>query len=284
MSGAVASLQTLGEIMMNQILLLLAIITTINAVAADPAPILAVREMDPWRMVIGSDSANFAIYDDGSVIYQAAKPTAERPFSRRKIDDPVKASKTILGFDPAKVGAAYQLSSATDQISTTIWTPGKKIEIYGDWRKPLTFGGRDDDPDMKAIAERERKMWKALPMEVRAFLTRIEKEREKEGDPWLPESIEVMLWPYEYAPDASTIWPAEWPDLKSETTHKRDEDSYSVFSRGESYSVFLPSESYPELRKFISTCKEKGAVLINEKKMAISYRFPFPKEASWMNR
>lgn len=39
-----------------------AIITISNAVAADPAPILVVREMDPWRMVIGSDSAKFAIY------------------------------------------------------------------------------------------------------------------------------------------------------------------------------------------------------------------------------
>lgn len=259
---------------MNQTLLLLAIITISNAFAADPAPILVVREMDPWRMVIGSDSAKFAIYDDGSVIYQAAKPTAERPFSRRQIDDPAKASERLLGFDPAKVDVEYELSSATDQISTTIWTPEKKIKIYGDWRKPLTFGGLDN-PDMKAIDERERKMWEALPNEVRAFLAAIEKEREKEGDPWLPESVEVMLWPYDYAPDASIVWPAGWPDLKSKTTRKRDEDSYSVF---------LPSESYPELRKFILTRKEKGAVLINEKKMAISYRFPFPKEAAWMHR
>ncbi len=257
---------------MNRILLLLAVITISNAVAANPAPVLVVRERDPWRMVIGSDSAKFAIYDDGSVIYATAKPTTERPFSRRKIDDPTKLAQTLLGFDPAKLGAEYELSSATDQITTTIWTPEKKIEIYGNWRKPCILSSRDN-PDMKAIDEHERKMWEALPKEVRGFLARIEKEREKQGDAWLPESIEVMLWPYEYAPDASIVWPAGWADLKSRTTRKRGEDSYSVF---------LPSISYPELRKFISTCREKGAILINDKKMAISFRFPFPDELKWM--
>ncbi|MBK1884705.1 hypothetical protein JIN85_20000 [Luteolibacter pohnpeiensis] len=257
---------------MNRILILLAIITISNAIAADPSPILVVREMNPWRMVIGSDSAKFAIYDDGSVIYQTAKPTVERPFSRRKIDDPSKMAEALLGFDPAKVDAEYELSSATDQISTTIWTPEKQIEIYGNWRKPLTLGG-GDDPDTKAIDEGERKMWEALPKEVRAFLAKIEEERENAGDPWLPESIEVMFWPYEYAPDQSIVWPAGWPDLNAKTTRKRGENSYSVF---------LQSKNYPELLKFIATEKEKGAILINEKKMAISYRFPFPGEYKWM--
>lgn len=260
---------------MNRILHLLALLTISNAIAADPKPVLVVCEINPWQTVIGSDSATkFVIYDNGSVIYQTSKPTVERPFSRREIDDAAKVSQTLLGFDPAKLGAEYELSLATDQISTTIWTPLKKIQIYGDWRMPLTFDGIDN-PDIKAIEEGERKMWETLPKEVRAFLARIEKDREREGDPWLPENIEVMLSPYEYAPDASIIWPAGWPDLKSKTTRKRDEDSYSVF---------FPSESYPDLSKFFSTRKEKGAVLINQKKMAISYRFPFPKEADWMQR
>jgi hypothetical protein len=260
---------------MSRILLILALLTNCNAIAADPEPVLVVCEMNPWQTVIGSDSATkFVIYDNGSVIYQRVKRTVELPFSLRKIDDPAKVSQTLLGFDPAKLDDEYELSSGTDQISTTIWTPLKKIQIYGDWRKaPIPSG--INNRDIKAMEEGERKMWEALPNEVRAFLARIEKEREREGDPWLPENIEVMLSPYEYAPDASIIWPAGWPDLKSRTTRKRDEDSYSVF---------LPSQSCPELSKFFSTRKEKGAVLINEKKMAISYRFPFPKEAAWMHR
>lgn len=260
--------------MMNRILLLVLLITISQAVAADPAPILVVREMDPWRMVIGSDSAKFAIYDDGSVIYQAVKPTAERPFSRREVDDPSKLAEALLRFDPATVDAEYELSSATDQISTTIWTPKKTIEIYGNWREPLTVGA-GDDPDLKAIDERERKMWETLPKEIRDFLTKVEAERQTVGEQWLPETIEVMLWPYEYAPEESIIWPEGWPDLKSKTTRKRGKDSYSVF---------LPSKSYSELLQFISTQKEKNAVLINDKKMAISLRFPFPMEARWMRR
>lgn len=255
---------------MNRILLF-AIVAFSYVGAAEPEPILVVQEMDPWRMVVGSDSAKFAIYDDGSVIYQTANPTAERPFSRRRIDDPAKEPEKLLGFDLKNVGAEYELSLATDQISTLIWTPERQIEIYGDWRKPLTISS-GDDPDLKAIDERERKMWEALPKEVRTFLARIEQEQGKAGEPWLPANIEVMFWPYEYAPEASIIWPAGWPDLKSNTTRKWGEDSYKVF---------LASKSFPELRKFVSTQNEKGAVLINDKKMAISYRFPFPGELKW---
>ena len=118
-------------------------------------------------------------------------------------------------------------------------------------------------------------MWETLPKEIRDFLTKVEAERQTVGEQWLPETIEVMLWPYEYAPEESIIWPEGWPDLKSKTTRKRGKDSYSVF---------LPSKSYSELLQFISTQKEKNAVLINDKKMAISLRFPFPMEARWMRR
>ena len=104
----------------------------------------------------------------------------------------------------------------------------------------------------------------------------MEKERETTGEAWMPEFTEVMFWPYEYAPEESIVWPATWPDLKADTTKKRGE--------GDSYSVFLPSARYSELRKFIATRKEKGAVLINGKKMSISYRLPFPGESRWMRQ
>ena len=251
---------------MKRRLSLLALVTMSHVAAADPAPLLVVREMDPWRMVIGSDSAKFAVYDDGSVIYQAAKPTEERPFEKRKVENPKLVVGKLLAVDLAKMEKSYELTAATDQITTTIWTPERRIGIYGNWR----------EPSPKAANDEQRKMWESLPGGIREFLKRVEKERETEGEAWMPESIEVMFWPYEYAPEESIVWPASWPDLKAATTKKREGDDF--------YRVFLPSSKLAELRKFMATRKDKGAVLINGKKMTVSYRFPFPGEDRWMRR
>ena len=86
---------------------------------------------------------------------------------------------------------------------------------------------------------------------------------------WLPKKIEVMIWPYEYAPDASIIWPTDWPDINHPETFKRGQDLYSIF---------LDSMYFEDLKQFLKTRSQKGAVEINGKKWAVSFRFPFPHE------
>ncbi len=54
---------------------------------------------------------------------------------------------------------------------------------------------------------------------------------------WLPEEVEVMVWPYEYAPEASIIWPKDWPSFDSSHAVKRGEKSFSIF---------LPAADYPD--------------------------------------
>jgi hypothetical protein len=115
-------------------------------------------------------------------------------------------------------------------------------------------------------------MWESLPTEIRAVLTRIDQERSIKGKVWFPAAIEVMFWPYEYAPDASIAWPKDWPAPAAKDTRKR----------GDSFSVFLPCAHLSELRSFLATRKVKGAVLIDGKKMAVGTRFPFPGEEAWM--
>ena len=83
-----------------------------------------------------------------------------------------------------------------------------------------------------------------------------------------------MIWPYEYAPEASIVWPKNWPGLHDVSTVKR----------GDSYSIFVPSADYAAVRHFLDTEKEKGAVEIGGKKWAVSIRMPFPGERSWMGR
>jgi hypothetical protein len=240
--------------------------------AAEPKPVLMVMERDPWALVIGSDSPKFVLYDNGMLIYLRDPPNFDEPFVTRRVANWASFQKELVSFDLSKASNHYELSAATDQISTIIWTPGKTVGIYGDWRKPRV-SRRESNTEMKAISEREKKMWESLPSEIRQTLLRIEEQRTVKGSNWLPEKIEVMFWPYDYAPDESILWPEDWPGLYAKDTRMRKKDSFSVY---------LPSEKLTELRRFFRTRKEKGAVLIDGRKMADELRFPFPGEEAWM--
>jgi hypothetical protein len=92
------------------------------------------------------------------------------------------------------------------------------------------------------------------------------------GETWKPKYIEVMIWPYEYAPEDSIIWPNYWPGLESLFTQK--------WGNG-NYSIFLDFKFENELISFLKTRKAKSAVLIGEKKFAVSFRYVFEGESIW---
>lgn len=256
---------------MAKLFVILATLAGWLANAADKQPLLVVLELDPSSLVANAESPMFAIYDDGTEICENTDPEQEATFVQRKISDPQKEVETLLGFDPLKMDKFYELSSSFDENTTVIWTPQKRIHIYGDWRKPPAVS--EDDKLAKKIDARERQMWKTLPSGIRSFLSRVERERNKPGESWLPDNIELIFWPYEYAPEESIVWPAEWPDLNSESTRKRGKDSYRVI---------LPVKLFGDAKRFLSTRNRRGAVLINGKKMAVFGRFPFPSEEKWM--
>ena len=104
--------------------------------------------------------------------------------------------------------------------------------------------------------------------ELHNYLCSIEYHDSKE---WSSKYVEVMIWPYEYAPDTSIVWPKDWPALDSDRSRKR----------GDSYSIFLDGTVLPELQRFLQTRKEKGAVEIGGKKWAVSFRPVFPSEPIW---
>lgn len=240
---------------------------------AASAPVLVVLERNPWLMVIGSDSPTFASYDDGTVIYLKTTATQDELFLHRQISRAAQALRAIVPYDLTKFADYYELSSWTDQPTTIIWTPKKTVSIYGRWRRTSVVD-ETSSPEMKEIIDREAKLSASLPAEIRATLEKIDEERKLPGVGWLPRQVEIMLWPYEYAPDDSTIWPKDWPALSTSNTVRR----------GNSYSVFLPLAELPRLRELLTNRKEKGGILIEGKKMAVAYRFPFPKEAQWMGK
>lgn len=212
-------------------------------------PLVVLLESNPWATVIGSDSPRLALYDDGLVIYRA-----EAAFKSVKLSGPeatkLQASLNVNAL--ACVLGHYEAEDATDQPTETIFIGrGGKLS-------PISVYGIPEGP--------------AVPAAMTAAYEKLVKFDHPAARTWHPEKVEVMVWPYDYAPEASIIWPKEWPGLDSPETVKR----------GDSFSIYLPAADYPRLIEFLKGRNEKGAVKIGGKKWAADVRFPFPREEEWM--
>jgi len=234
----------------------LALRLPVRAFAQDggPRPLIVLLEANPWLMVLGSDSPSFALYEDGTAIYRA-----ESGFQWVRLGAEERAA-LIDRVKPEAIAAQarfYNLSPYMSDQQTTylfVFGPGgpKTVSIYGALRKP--------------------EIRQNLPAPIADAYGVLHGFRHPRATPWLPEKVEVMIWPYEYAPEASVIWPVGWPGLKDPATVKR---------RDGAYSIYLPSIELPALSAFLKTRSEKGAVEIDGHKWAVSYRFPFPREKDW---
>lgn len=218
-----------------------------------PYPLVVMLSSDPWLAVIGSDSPAFALYSDGTAIFRT-----KAGFESTKLDRNREAAFDGAFANPslAALAGGYEAASVTDQPENTLLVYESKKPVY-----ISVYGSLDD----KSVREK-------VPAEVVKVFDQIRHFRPLGAKEWLPDKIEVMVWPYEYAPDRSIIWPKQWPDLADPTTRKR----------GDSFSLFLASSELPALKAFLASQKEKGAIEINGKKFAASIRFPFPHEALWM--
>jgi hypothetical protein len=214
-------------------------------------PLVVLVESNPWAMVIGSDSPRFALYSDGVVIYQ----TAAGYHSVKLSETESKELQAALD-----VGA---LACALGDYKTTDWTDQNTESLF------IGRGGA-----LAAISVYGDPASSKVPSAMRSAYARLSRFDRSDARPWLPENIEVMVWPYEYAPDASIVWPREWPGL----------DSPNTVRRGDSYSIFLPSVDYARLIAFLKGRRGKGAVEIGGRKWAAAIRMPFPQEMEWFER
>ncbi len=231
--------------------LLVVLLLSVSLARADEI-LISLYEHDPWRMVIGSDSPTFILYSEGQVIFWNTKQKKYQSaiLSQDDIEDELTKVQMLTALE-----SEYSLSNWTDQPTQVLtFNTGssiKKISVYGNLRKQEEVRGK-------------------APKKLLASFDYFTSYSRSGSQDWNPSYIEVMIWPYEYAPEKSVIWPNGWPDIKSNNTKKR----------GDSYSIYLPYKYYDEFKKFIATRNEKGAVEINGKKWAVSTRIPFPHEVA----
>ena len=233
-------------------------------------PIVVLIQTNPWAMVIGADTPLIAVYEDGTVLF--LKRVGEREIYHRKNLSATELSAFRERLKPAtdlkNLKRFYSLHpQGTDQPETQFYFRDGSRElttrIYGlraATKNTPTFPVSPGKQEPDAVPDEL--------IELHRFLCAVDYSDSKE---WTPRYVEVMAWPYEYAPDTSIVWPKDWPGLNSGRS----------FKRGDSYSIFLDGSLLPDLQKFLQTRKEKGAIEIGGKKWAVSYRYTFPGEPMW---
>ncbi|HEX7998997.1 MAG TPA: hypothetical protein VF528_11460 [Pyrinomonadaceae bacterium] len=226
------------------------------------AAVILLYEHNPWAMVIGSDSPSFALYDDGLLIFtrtnQEGRPEyASLTLSGKELED-FLASLPVKEFNELR--HEYELDLRTDQ-PTTVLSVGdrrglKSVRVYGNLQRSM----KADDPQAF--------------MEIYRKLKSFEDARARR---WMPEKIELMIWPYESASDP-LAWPKGWPDTAHPSTKKKGTSKDSI-----NYSIYLTQPQYESLLKRVER-ESADALLINNRKWAFSFRFPFPNEESWRKK
>lgn len=226
-----------------------------------PTPIAVVLQAGTW-LTIGADMPLLALYDDGQVISRTRAPDTTTYLHTQLSDAELRAIKQqLVSFgDYSQLKRVYDLTvPATDQPHTMIY-----LHLEG---KTFTT-----TVDGLSLSETKRPAYSLfqhpdrLPTLLKDLYGYLIGLDFPEAQPWRPASIEVRIWPYDYAPDASMHWPEDWPGL----------DSPSTLKRGDSYLIFLPGAALPKLRALLRTRKARGAVEIDKKKMGRVVQVHFP--------
>jgi hypothetical protein len=229
--------------------------TTMTPPGATVPPLVVLTEYDPWRMVIGSDSPTFALYDDGLVIYRGEDGNGESGFYSVRLTAREKHNlleALALEEDFYALENFYETTLWTDQPSNVLmrWDSrlgAQLVSVYGDLRE----------------SEEARE---AAPAPFLAAYDVLIAYQHPDAQRWLPDKIEVMLWPYETSNAAA--WPDEWPGLNDPESVQRDEV----------VSVYIDSSELTRLREF---GERANGFEIDGETYTWSVRYPFPSEGYW---
>lgn len=219
-----------------------------------PLPVIVALKSDPWAMVIGSDSPTFAMYEDGTVIRRSGDGYMSSHLTRPQQIDLLNRLK--LDNLRRWYGGLNALPGVTDQPEQNLLFYTSEQPIF------VSVYGSLDTENVRSV----------VPQEIIDAYDGL-KTFKAPGRPWLPDYIEVMISPYENAPDASIKWPADFPGLNDAKTTRRGDDQISIF---------VPSSRFNELRAFLKHQNERGAVEIGGRKWSPYLRLPFPQEQLWM--
>lgn len=214
----------------------------------------------------GFDRPVLLAFADGTIIYPHSTargiPTAYRALrltprgidsvlSELGVDSTVRALNESYDFAP----------NVTDQHSFYLLVPN------GDRLKLVT---------MRAALRDSAHLRPEAPFAFGRLYEHIQAFAPASGVEWHPDSVEVSVWPYEYAPDNPPLsWPRDWPSATDPRWHRYGD------LVGEVRTLRLPFADVPRLDSILTVRREKQAIELGGKKWAIGYRWIMPHENEW---
>lgn len=221
----------------------------------DESPLLVLRAANPWSAVVGAESARFVLYGDGTAIYERS----DGALRMVKLDPGERAALIEqIGFAVLpRYAGRYETNAATDQVEQWLYLfgAGKPRVIY-------VYGPLDHYSTRSAV-----------PPPVVAAYDRLVHFDHPRARPWMPERIELLLWPFDHARQDPLPWPPGWPGLDDPGTRKRGEGAYSLY---------LPAGRLGELEALMAGQGESQPVGLAGRKWSLAYRLPLPGEQRWM--
>ena len=214
------------------------------------APLVLVHERNPWTE---SDGPTLALYPDGMLIYWSPAEhggvfrTAR--LSQGQIDEFISRadSEEFRGQQPAP---AFDLSSDAPRSLITVrrqGQPSKCFGLLGSLRGQRQFSP-NFSPQLAAALE---------------FLATYEHPQAVE---WIPERVDVALWPAPKSTQPDLVWPSELPGLKAGIHNSSDG----------SYTLFLTREQYAVLRPLLESKAPGQAFHVGKRRWAVYVHYAFP--------
>jgi len=227
-------------------------------------PIAVLLQHSAWNG--GTELPLFILYDDGRAIYPA----------QRKRGNPVSYRVACLAERGDSLRARFGLNAAVRQLRERYdyrpnWSDQESVFLfwwYGDTLSRVTVRAGRTGVDQFSSD---------VPAAFREAYRRMVEFEAPNSVPWEPDSLEVAVWPYEYAPDNPPLeWPGDWPDLRSKTTrHEKDRFVDEI------HLLYLDGDQRERLERFLAQRRERQAIRMNGRKWAVGYRMLFPGESRW---
>lgn len=158
-------------------------------------PLFVLVEYNHRAMVVGADTPTFALYDDGTVIFWRKEGRGGKYVSAKLTDSEV--SGVLEQVNPqsfVSLGRRYEPAGGISHAPETLMVLREKggsykgVYIFGSLRREENGSYPRGVPNLLA--------------DVFQFATTYDNAKATE---WLPDSVEVMVWPYEYAPDKDLV-------------------------------------------------------------------------------